>query len=215
MHNAPATELPAGGPDAAGFRAAVIAYVRAQARPVDKFSHQPRLYELVREVAAGLGADDDILFAAVWLHDLGVFVGHRPEEPAALAAWDNVAYACAQAPALLAEFGFPAAKIPAVVEAMRTHTTAGEPTTLEGVILRDADLLEQLGAAGLLRAISKVGRDTRFHTFTEALRSLQRAADTLPAQMRLPRTRELAAPRLALLRAFLDQARAEGGAVPW
>ena len=142
MSSATTIAEPSDRTQAASFRAALVAHVRVQARPVDKFSHQPRLYELVRQVAAGLGADDDILFAAVWLHDLGVFVGHRPEEPTALAAWDNVAYACAQVPALLASCSFPAAKIPAVVEAIRTHTPAGNPTTLEGVILRDADILE-------------------------------------------------------------------------
>ena len=215
MHNPPTAEHPPAGPGALDFRAAIPAYVRAQARPVDKFSHQPRLYELTRQVADGLAADDDILFAAAWLHDLGVFVGHRPEEPVALAQWDNVAYACARAPALLVGFGFPAAKIPAVVEAIRTHTPAGEPTTLEGVILRDADILEQLGAVGLLRTISKVGRDTRFSTFADALRSLQRVSDTLPGQLRLPRARELAAPRLAFLRAFVKQARSEGGGIAW
>ena len=66
-------------------------YIRQQAQPVDKFSHQPRLYDLTRTIGAGQTYDDDVVFAAVWMHDLGVFVGHRPEEPAALANWDFLA----------------------------------------------------------------------------------------------------------------------------
>jgi len=56
--------------------------------------------------------DDDVVFAAVWMHDLGVFIGHRPEDPVALAAWDNVAYAIDRTPALLGGFGFPTESSP-------------------------------------------------------------------------------------------------------
>ena len=192
------------------FRTALTDYIRAQANPVDKFSHQPRLYELTRLIGAGLDYDDDVVFAAVWLHDLGVFIGHRPEEPAALAAWDCVAYAMRQTPALLTRFGFPAAKIPAVVEAIRTHQPHFEPLTLEGQLVREADLLEQLGAAIILRTACKIGRDTRFQTFPDALRSLQKNADTLPALLKLPVAQKLAEPRLQVLRAFLAAAAEEG-----
>jgi uncharacterized protein len=197
------------------FREPLVARIRREANPPDKFTHQARLYALCRRVGEGMPFDDDVVFAAAWVHDLGVFVGHRPETPEALARWDNTAYACAQAPALLRECGFPKAKIPAVVEAIRTHQPAGEPTAIEGVILRDADMLEQLGAAGILRTVSKVGRDTRFVVFADALRVLHRNAETLPSQIRLHRARELAAPRLAALRDFLRAAAAEAQETDW
>jgi uncharacterized protein len=192
-----------------GFRDALVAYIHEQAKPVDKFSHQPRLYALTREVGAGQCYDDDVVFAAAWLHDLGVFVGHRPENPEALAQWDCVAYAMKQAPAVLQRVGFPVEKSPAVVEAVRTHQPHAKPTTIEGVILRDADLLEQLGAVAVLRTVCKIGRDTRFKTFPDALRVLQRNADTLMAQVTLPTTRLLAGPRLRALQDFLVAAEAE------
>lgn len=191
------------------YRSALVDYIRVQAQPVEKFSHQPRLYALTKEVGAGHNYDDAVVFAAVWLHDLGVFVGHRPENPEALAAWDCVAYAMQMTPGVLRKFGFPAGKIPAVVEAIRTHQPQEKPTTLEGVIVRDADILEQLGATGILRTVCKLGRDTRFQTFPDALRLLQKAADTLPQQVTLPTARELANPRLAALRNFLAAAQAE------
>jgi uncharacterized protein len=72
------------------FRAAIVDYIREQAKPVDKFSHQARLYALTREVGAGQVYDDDIVFAATWMHDLGVFIGHRPEELTTLARWDMI-----------------------------------------------------------------------------------------------------------------------------
>jgi len=191
------------------FRAAIVDYIRTQAKPAEKFSHQPRLYELTEAVGTGQVYDDDVVFAAVWMHDLGVFVGHRPEEPAALAAWDCVAYAMNCAPVVLEPLGFPVGKTPAVVEAIRTHQPSANPKTIEGIILRDADILEQLGATGILRTVCKIGRDTRFETFADALRVLQKNAETLPGQLELPASRRLAEPRLSALREFLEAAQAE------
>ncbi|HYG21778.1 MAG TPA: HD domain-containing protein [Verrucomicrobiae bacterium] len=194
------------------FRDAIISFIHENAKPVDKFSHQPRLYALTRLIGAGEACDDDVVFAAVWLHDLGVFVGHRPEDPDALARWDCVAYAVQQAPRILADLGFPKEKIPAAVEAIRTHQSNAEPASIEAAIVRDADILEQLGATAVLRTTCKIGRDTRFKTFPDALRALRQQLESLPAQLRLVRSRELAVPRVEILRQFLEAAEAEGAA---
>jgi uncharacterized protein len=196
--------------DQPDYRAAIAEYIRVQAKPPDKFSHQPRLYQLARQLAEGQPFDDDVLFAAVWLHDLGVFIGHRPEDLAALAAWDNVAYAMRETPQVLRQFGFPETKIPAVIEVIRNHLPSAKPTSFESVLMRDADILEQLGAIGILRTASKVGRDTRFVRFGDALRLLRRNAEQLPGQLQLPSAQRLAKERVRVLRAFLDAAEAEG-----
>ena len=197
------------------YRSAIEAYIREQAQPPDKFSHQPRLYRLACQVAGGRSYDDDILHAAAWLHDLGVFIGHRPEDLAALAKWDNVAYAVQQTPKLLQQFGFPEEKISAVAEVIRTHQPSAKPTSFEGFLLRDADILEQLGAVGILRNVSKVGRDTRFPRFSDALRILRRNLDQLPAQLQLETARQLAAERLKILKSFLESADAETAGLEW
>lgn len=196
------------------FRSATEAYLRANARPIDKYSHQPRLYALARRLGGGVAYDDDVLFAAAWLHDLGVFVGHRPEDPEALRGWDNVAYAIAQAPGLLRQFGFPVEKIPAVVKVIADHLPSATPDSIEGALLRDADILEQLGAVGILRTVSKVGRDTRFTTFGDAVAVLRRNARELPGQLRLPQARALAQSRIRTLEVFLQGVDEEVGAGP-
>jgi len=192
------------------FRTAIVEYIRENARPVDKFSHQERLYHLTKEVGADQAYDDDVVFAAAWMHDLGVFIGHRPEDLEALAKWDSKAYAVQQVPEMLGKLGFPPAKIPAVVQAIAEHQPNDHPQTVEAIILRDADILEQLGAAGILRCVCKIGRDTRFQVFPDALRSLQKAMENLPLLLRLDTSRKLAAPRVELLKTFLDNAKAEG-----
>ncbi len=193
------------------WRELVRAYIRAEALPVDKFGHQPRLYALAVRLGQGIPYDDDILFAAAWMHDLGVFQGHRPAEPAELARWNHIPYTIARTRELLAGWGFPAEKLDGVAEAIRTHQPQDEPVSPEAVLLRDADILEQLGAIGALRALVKVGRDTRYATYTSVLPVLRRAAGQLPGQLRLECARSLAAPRVALLRTLIAAIEAEAG----
>lgn len=187
------------------FRSSLAEYVRSQALPVDKLGHQPRLYALTRLVGQGMTYDDDVVYAAAWLHDLGVFIGHRPEDPVELSGWDNVSYAMRKAPEVLLQAGFPATKVAQVVEAVRTHQPHLHPAALEGTILRDADILEQLGSIGIMRVVAKIGRDTRYPTFTDAANTLRRALAELPDKLCLAAAKTLAGPRIALLRAFLEE----------
>jgi uncharacterized protein len=193
------------------WRDALVARIRVEAQPPEKFSHQARLYLLAREIAdaEGQSVDDDVLFGSAWAHDLGVFTGHRPSEPEALKRWNSTDYTVSQAGALLAEIGFPQEKIAAAVECIRTHEPHGEPTTLEGIIVRDADLLEQIGTVAVMRTVAKIAQDTRFITFADAAGSLRRALETVPAKIRTAQGRKLGEPRVAALKSFLDSLDAE------
>jgi uncharacterized protein len=197
------------------YRRAIVEYIRANAKPPDKFSHQARLYKLATELAEKENYDDDVVYAAAWMHDLGVFIGHRPVNPAELATWNHIAYAARVVPDVLKNCGFPPHKIPAVIEVINTHLPSSEPITFEGILLRDADILEQLGAVGILRIVSKVGRDTRFVRFSEALRVLRKNAEELPARLKLDSARRLAQPRLETLTRFLDAAESERKNIEW
>ena len=90
---------------------------------------------------------------------------------------------------------------------MRQHQPKDDALTIEAVILRDADILEQLGAVGILRTVSKVGRDTRFTRFTDAVAALQRSLNELPGKIRLETTRRLAEPRIRVLNVFSARGR--------
>jgi uncharacterized protein len=186
------------------FRSFIAALIEREARPVDKYGHQPRLYALTQKVGEGLTYDDDIVFAAAWLHDIGVFVGNRTEDPKLLGQWDHVSYACERTPGILRDAGFSEDKIPAVLDAIRTHQPKDDPQTIEAVILRDADILEQLGAIGLLRAVCKVGRDTRYARFSDIVPVLRSALAGLPEKLRTERGRQLAAPKIRVLSEFLQ-----------
>jgi uncharacterized protein len=193
------------------WRQSVMAYIRAEAQPKDKFGHQPRLYALATQIGKGMDYDDDVLFAAAWMHDLGVYIGHRPVSQAELERWNHVPYTIARTRELLAACGFPNEKLDGVSEAIRTHQWFDDPHTMEATILRDADILEQLGAIGALRALAKVGRDTRYPTFSSVLPVLKRAAEELPGKIRLPAAKQLAEPRVEVLKIMVAAITAEAG----
>lgn len=185
------------------WRSSVIEYIRVEAQPPDKFGHQPRLYTLATEIGKGMHYDDDVLFAASWMHDLGVFLGHRPQDPEQLSCWNHVPYTIERSRDLLSHWGFPPEKLDAVAQAILHHQPKDEPTTMEATLLRDADILEQLGAVGLLRTAAKIGRDTRYPTFSSILPVLTHAVNHLFNQTRLTQTKAMAQLRVEMLRSFL------------
>lgn len=193
------------------WRDSVIEYIRREAQPEDKFGHQPRVYALAKTIGQDTGYDDDVLFAAAWMHDLGVFAGHRPQDPEQLSQWDHVPYTIDRSKELLTGWGFPTEKLDAVAEAIRTHQAKDEPTSVEGTLLRDADILEQLGAIGVLRATVKVGRDLRYPSFSSILPILNYAANHLANQTRLTRSKAMAQSRAEMLRSFLSAVKDEAG----
>jgi uncharacterized protein len=194
-----------------GWRDSVIDYIRVEALPVDKFGHQPRLYALACRLGEGVDFDDDIVFAAAWMHDLGVFIGHRPQDPSELARWEHVPYTIARSQELLTGWGFPPEKLGAVADAIRSHLPSGNPARIESILLRDADILEQLGAIGALRALAKVGRDTRYPTFSSILPVLRNAGRHLPAQLRLNHAKLMAVDRVKVLEGLIAAIESEAG----
>jgi len=112
---------------------------------------------------------------------------------------------------LLLAWGFPHAKIDTVASAIANHQPQSDPEEIEAVILRDADILEQLGAIGALRAVAKVGRDTRYPTFSSVVPVLQRAVDDLPPKLHLRSARLLAETRVKRLESLLSAIHAEAG----
>ena len=193
------------------WRGSVIDYIRAEARPEDKFGHQPRLYALACRIGEGLGYDDDVVFAAAWMHDLGVFLGHRPQNPQELARWNHVPYTIAKSRELLTSWGFPQGKLEAVAEAIVTHQPSDHPTRIEAVLVHDADILEQLGAVGALRALVKIGRDTRYPTYTSVMPVLRTAVSKLPSLLHLNSAKLLATERVRALQDLIAAIEAEAG----
>ncbi len=118
--------------------------------PAWGYSHSMRDYLLARELAAAdrVTLDDDVIFAAAYLHDMAAF------PPWADKKVDHADEATRIVDTVLKETGFPMNKIDAVRSAIRTHMYDRDPVGPEGLYLHDADALDWLGAIGVARVIA-------------------------------------------------------------
>jgi len=120
--------------------------------PAWGYSHSVRDYRLAHELAESdhVKLDDDVLFAAAYLHDMGMFAPWRdPKRDHADVAADTVA-------SVLKEAGFPSQKIALVQSAIRTHMYDRVPQGAEALYLHDADALDWLGAIGAARVLALI-----------------------------------------------------------
>jgi uncharacterized protein len=113
-------------------------------------SHSDRDYALAKAMAATdkVALDDDVLFAAAYLHDVAAF---KPYEKPDL---DHSDVAADIVGSILAPTGFPMAKLPRVQAAIREHMYYRTPTVPESLYLHDADALDWLGAIGAARIMA-------------------------------------------------------------
>jgi uncharacterized protein len=108
------------------------------------YEHSYRIYQLARNIGEGMEYDDEVLHAACFLHDIEMSSGH-PKSSAE------------KARAILGETGFAPGKIETVYRAILYHMpgeegeVSNEEPSIEGKLLHDANLLETLGAIGLIR----------------------------------------------------------------
>ena len=108
----------AGIPLSAPWRAAIYAHARGKLlHPAWGWRHSERDFLLARQIAReeGLTVDEDVLFAAAFLHDSGAI------PPFAKEGVDHAVRSAELAEPLLRKAGFPMAKYPAVKAAILGH----------------------------------------------------------------------------------------------
>src|SRR6202021_1964721 len=150
--SAPATAMrsPAG---AADWHATIRDFAAKHFKnPAWGYSHCMRDYALARELAAAdhVALDDDVLYAAAYLHDMAAFP-----------PWEDVKVDHSDVGAPLVDTvikgsGFPMEKIHAGGGAIRTHMYYRDPVGAEALYLHDADALDWLGAIGVPRIMALV-----------------------------------------------------------
>ena len=150
------------------------------------FNHCTRVYHLARELDVD-SYDDDVLYAACYLHDIVIEEnGHK--------------LSAEKAEQILHEVGFPANKIQLVKEAISTHWPGENPQTIEAKLLHDANLLDSLGAIGVVRL--SIGSFLWYHykTLREVLNLLKENRE-LGKNLIFPRSKQLAEKKLK----FMDE----------
>ncbi len=177
------------------------------------FSHVLRVVASARTIARAEGADEARATTAALLHEL---FNHPKGHPESHLSGE----VCAEhARALLTREGVALAFIDVVADAIRTHPFSRGlvPSTLEGMVLQDADRLDAIGAIGIARCFATCAAMKRpfyapsdplcrartpddklwgvDHFFTKLLR--------LPSQLHTQTARTMAEARADTMRAFL------------
>lgn len=173
--------------------------------PAWGYSHCMRDYALARELAAAdrVAIDDDVLFAASYLHDMAAFPPWENEK------LDHSDVAADIVDTVLKGTGFPMAKIDAVRGAIRTHMYYRDPAGPEALYLHDADALDWLGAIGVARIIALVDPKGASPDGPKAVKMLEDNLKNVPARVMSRAGRAMVPPRQAELEAFLKDLRRE------
>jgi hypothetical protein len=192
------------GPDPAPSESAWRGVVRRFAEehflnPAWGYSHSRRDYDLARSLAAAdaVRLDDDVLFAAAYLHDIAAF------PPWAKDGVDHADQATLAVEPLLRDAGFPMAKLDGVQAAIRTHMFDRDPLTPEALYLHDADALDWLGSIGAARIVALVDPNGGKPTGPQVMPMLQSNLANVPGRVLSPAGRAMVGERKAELEAFL------------
>jgi HD superfamily phosphodiesterase len=171
--------------------------------PAWGYSHSVRDYALARELAAAdhVTLDDDVLYAAAYLHDMAAF------EPWGKTGVDHADQAAAIVDSVLKNTGFPMKKVDAVRAAIRTHMFDRTPVGPEALYLHDADALDWLGAIGVARIFGLVDAHGGNPTGPEVITMLESNLAKVPARVLSPAGRARVPERREQLETFLRELR--------
>ena len=174
-------------------------------QPAWGYSHSVRDYALARSLAAADHAkfDDDVLFAASFLHDIAAFPPWENEK------LDHSDVGADVVVKILKDTGFPASKIDAVQGAIRTHMFYRDPVGPEALYLHDADALDWLGAIGVARIIALVDPMGGSPDGPAVIKMLDENLEKVPSRVLSPAGRSRVPERKAELQEFLSNLRRE------
>jgi uncharacterized protein len=203
---APAAPATAAAPASTDWHETVRRFTLDHCRhPAWGFSHAERDYALAKALAArdGVPLDDDVMFAAAYLHDIAAF------KPFAQDGVDHSDTAANLVGGILAPTGFPMAKLAAVQAAIRTHMYYRDPIGAEALYLHDADALDWLGAIGVARITAIVDPNGGMPDGKAAVAMLRDNLAKVPSRVLSPAGKALLPARQAELQAYLDALSAE------
>jgi uncharacterized protein len=158
-------------------------------------NHTRRILYLVSLIGEGMEYDAEAVWLAAHLHDWGAYA--KWAKPGT----DHAARSAEVAEGFLKERGYPQERAALVLECIRSHHSGDPDRSLEAVLLSDADGLDFLGAAGVMRDFSKSPRDMR-----RGYDAAKGRMEKVPRLLCLAKSKELAGARLRemdeLLKAF-------------
>ena len=173
--------------------------------PAWGYSHSTRDYTLASALAKAdkVMLDDDVLFAASYLHDMAAFAPWEKQDV------DHADEAAKVVDTVLKGSGFPMAKIDAVRGAITTHMFDRMPVGPEARYLHDADALDWLGAIGVARIFGTVDPNGGQPDGPAAVKMLEENLKQVPSRVLSPAGKSRVDAMATELRQFIATLRRE------
>ncbi|MFX1391546.1 MAG: HD domain-containing protein [Promethearchaeota archaeon] len=178
----------------------LIELVKDFEHPAWGFNHFTRVYEFSLELAKSqqLEVEDDVLFAAAYLHDIGAFEPYRQKGK------DHSVVAIENCDDILGSTDFPSEKISLVKDIIKSHMFYIKPEdTIESKIFHDADTLDFMGSIGITRILSIVGIDDWTPDLSTAIKLIEKFSNELPHSIVTQKAKEIGIIRKREMEDFL------------
>jgi uncharacterized protein len=153
------------------------------------FDHFKRVYATAKKISSLMNYDDEILHAACFLHDIDL------QEP-------RVRMSAKKARKFLETMDFPKDKIELVIDAIKGQTPSMRPESMEARLLHDADLLDLIGATGIVRLSAAAHPWWNKSTLSDALETIKKYRDLAYKNLIMDKSKELAEDKIK----FMDDA---------
>lgn len=165
------------------------------------YPHAERNFQNTLKLAKleNIAVDEDVLFAAALLHDLGGLTGFEKE------GVDHAVRSAEIAGPLLQSFGFPENKIDDVKEIILGHVYYGpKPQGTVVQLFRDADILDFMGTMGVARLLAanvELGKKPAIENSTLTMKQMM---TKLPAELMSPSAQKEGKSRMREMQNFLQ-----------
>jgi uncharacterized protein len=165
-------------------------------------AHARRDYAMTMTLARaqGLAVDEDALYAAAYLHDMGGL------PPYAVTGVDHGDRSVQLVDSVLQAVGFPMEKAALVKEIVGHHQYYRPPDTVAVAILfRDADILDFMGTIDVARILSVTTRERFAPDLPHAVEAIRRQMVEMPARLQSEAAKREGQRRVLEMQRFLDE----------
>lgn len=184
------------------WRDYILVFAEKFEHPAWGFNHSNRIYKMAMDIAEveGLVIDEDIIFAAAYIHDMGAFEPYKKPDV------DHAERSAQLTEETLNNLKFPAEKIKQVKDVIGYHMFYSEvgPSS-EAVIFRDADILDFMGIIGITRILSIVGKDEWTPNLEIAVELIQKFSEELLEKLVTTEAYRIGTIRKSEMDDFLDR----------
>lgn len=176
-------------------------------------AHAERNYHMSLKLAAkeNIHVDNDVIFAASFLHDIGAIDCFRKKEV------EHSIRSVELSEGLLKAYRFPMKKWPSVKAAILGHMYYAEkPVEADAIVFHDADALDFLGTIGIARIISITERHGWAENLKGAFETLKQFKETLPQSLITVNAKKIAEKRIHEMEqvfSFMNQETFQGKAI--